>query len=78
MIAPRFIMEVEFDHPNLDWDILFDDNLVDLAKRFKEAKDTGFDTSLGACPNLKIKKITDETYSLDIPINEFNLILEEL
>ena len=78
MENPRFIMEVEFDHPNLDWDILFDDNLVDLAKRFKEAKDTGFDTSLCSCPNLRIKKITDETYSLDIPINEFNLILEEL
>ncbi len=78
MENPRFIMEVEFDHPNLDWDVLFDDNLVDLAKRFKKAKDTGFDTSLGSCPNLRVKRITDETTSLDIPINEFNLILEEL
>ena len=78
MIEPIFIMEVEFDHPELDWNVLFDDNLVDLAKRFKKAKDTGFDTTLGACPNLRIKRITDESTSLDISINEFNLILEEL
>ena len=31
MIEPIFIMEVEFDHPELDWNVLFDDNLVDLA-----------------------------------------------
>ena len=78
MIAPRFIMEVEFNHPELDWNILFDNNLIELAKRFKQAKDTGFDTALGACSNLRIKRITDEKTSLDISINEFNLILEEL
>jgi hypothetical protein len=74
----RYIVEVEFDHPELDWNVFVDSDLEYLALRIKEAKKTGFDTLIGACPNLRVIKIKDKIEGYKIPVNEFNLMMESL
>jgi len=74
----RYVVEVEFDHPELDWNVLVDNDLEYLAKRVKEAQKVGFDTLIGACPNLRVLKVRDRLEGYKIPVNEFNLMLEEL
>ena len=72
------VVEVEFDHPELDWNVLVDNDLQYLVKRVKEAQIKGFDTLIGACPNLRVLKVKDRLEGYKIPVNEFNLMLEEL
>jgi hypothetical protein len=33
---------------------------------------------IGACPNLRVLKVKDRLEGYKIPVNEFNLMLEEL
>ena len=73
----RYCMEVEFKHPTLDWGVLTDDNLRDLLKRFKTARDKRFDTSLGACPGLRIIKI-EGVKGERLDIETMNELIEEL
>tara|TARA_R100001443_G_scaffold17872_1_gene28486 strand:+ start:8089 stop:8403 length:315 start_codon:yes stop_codon:yes gene_type:complete len=55
----RFVMEIEYDNEGLGYNVLTDDNLHDLCKRFKLAKLTGFDTYIGSFTNLRIKSVED-------------------
>ena len=71
-------MEVEFEHPDLDWGVLTDDNLHDLLKRFKIAKMKGFDTYLGSTPKIKIISVMDVITGELIEPNRINEILEEV
>ena len=55
----RFVMEVEFDHPECDFGVLVDDTLTRLLLQYKDAKKTGWHYHLGGCPNIKIKSVED-------------------
>tara|TARA_R100000781_G_scaffold94684_1_gene58993 strand:+ start:3450 stop:3701 length:252 start_codon:yes stop_codon:yes gene_type:complete len=55
----RFAMEVEFEHPNLDYGVLISNTLGGLMLEFKQAKKDKWHPSLGGCPNIKILSITD-------------------
>jgi hypothetical protein len=55
----RFIMEVEFEHPKLDFGVLISNTISRLMLEYKEAKDRGFHPDLGACPQIKILCIKD-------------------
>ena len=74
----RYCMEVEFEHPELDFGVLTDDNLHDLLMRYKIAELKGFDTYLGSCPKLKILSVKDVISGELIDPNLVNEILEEL
>jgi hypothetical protein len=74
----RYCMEVEFEHPELDFGVLTDDNLHDLLIRYKIAKLKGFDSYLGSCPKMKILSVKDVITGELIDPNRINEILEEL
>ena len=74
----RYCMEVEFEHPTLDWGVLTDDNLRDLLKRFKTAKMKGFDTYLGSVPKMKILSVKDVITGELIHPSTINELLEEI
>ena len=74
----RYCMEVEFEHPELDFGVLSDDNLHDLLKRFKIAKLKGFDSYLGSCPKMKILSVKDMFTGELIHPGRINEMLEEI
>ena len=78
----RYCMEVEFDvDPNsnrVDYNVLVDDSLEWLLRDYKEAKNKGFHSKLGPCPNIKILCVTDIIDGIVINKNEIKLILEEM
>ena len=74
----RYCMEVEFEHPDLDFGVLTDDNLHDLLTRFKTAKLKGFDTYLGSVPKMKILSVKDVITGELIHSNRIDEILEEI
>tara|TARA_R110000737_G_scaffold238025_1_gene250289 strand:- start:72 stop:389 length:318 start_codon:yes stop_codon:yes gene_type:complete len=67
----RFVMEVEFDtDPNdnssIGFNVITDSSIEGLISRFKRSKTKKWDSYLGSCPNLKIKKVEDVLYNKDI------------
>ena len=73
----RFVMEVEFDHPECDFGVLIDDTLTRLLLQFKEAKKTGWHHSLGGCPNIKILSARDNFTGEIVDPNKINKLLEQ-
>lgn len=73
----RFSMEVEFEHPTLDFGVLLSDTLTRLCLEFKEAKNEGFHPSLGACPKIKILSAKDNFTGELINPNLINKMLEK-
>ena len=69
----RYVVE-----PELDSNVFVDNDLLYLVKRVKNAQKEGFDTLIGACPNLKVLKVKDRVEGYKIPVNEFNLMMEEI
>ena len=67
----RFVMEVEFDtdpndDSNIGFNVITDSSIEGLISRFKSSKTKNWDSYLGGCPNLKIKKVEDVLYDRDI------------
>lgn len=52
----EWAVEVEFDHPELDYGVLVDQKLTWLVDRYCDAKIKGWSYQLGGCPNLRILK----------------------
>tara|TARA_R100000995_G_scaffold27458_1_gene11975 strand:+ start:4616 stop:5116 length:501 start_codon:yes stop_codon:yes gene_type:complete len=49
--------EVEYDNPDSDYDVLVEDTFASLLSRLVDAKDRGFDSYLGSCPNLRVLEV---------------------
>ena len=71
----RFSMEVEFDHPDLDFGVLIDDNLGRLLLQYKDAKNSGWHIDLGGCPNIKILSVKDNFLGEIVDPNKINKLM---
>ena len=76
--SDRYVMEVEFEHPELDYGVISDTDLRSLVKRLKKAQITGFDTSTGSCPNIKVLKVSDVYLGNTVEISKLDKIMEDL
>ena len=78
---PQFLIGIEWDpNPNcdIDFDYWCDDDLEYLLKRFISAKNAAFDTSIGSCPNLQIKKAIDVRNQKEYSLDEISLMIMEI
>tara|TARA_Y100000310_G_scaffold33278_1_gene31472 strand:- start:1947 stop:2351 length:405 start_codon:yes stop_codon:yes gene_type:complete len=76
--SDRYVMEVEFKHPELDYGVISDTDLKSLVKRFRKAQKTGFDTSTGSCPSIKILSVSDVYLGILVEPGLISKIFDEI
>lgn len=78
VLKERFIMEIEYQNDLVGYNVLTEDTLHNLCKRFKVAKTRGYDSYIGVVSSLQIKSVEDVLTGQIVSPRKINEIMEEI